>query len=185
MNPKPPAFGYPMMKFHETPREKVRNQTVVFNTFADLGEAEREIKEYEERRHDINWKRIQTNLAPVSKKGVRVQSNAYEMIDNHYEHLRMLNAFEIIARSFTHGARLKRNPMSDEERAKLRALEEEEQERFTIYKRAWDFKQRKANSIGGYIVGDKTPFVLDWEERARRKAAQKSTAGRRSMARSR
>ena len=92
------------------------------------------------------------------------------MIDNYYERLRMLNAFEIIAQSFTHGCSLKRNPMSDEERARLRALEEEELARFDVYSRAWGYRHRKGNSIGGYIVGDKTPFVLDWDEMIRRKA---------------
>lgn len=156
-----------MMNFHENPYEK----TVMVNSMNDLEMAEWEMKDYEQKRHDIAWKKL--------------QATSYEMIDNYYEHLRMLNAFEIIAKSFTHGAKLKRNPMSDEERARLRALEEEEQARFDVYKRAWDFKGGKAQSVGGYTVGDKTPFVLDWDEMIKRKAIKNSTAGRRAAARSR
>lgn len=167
LKPKWPGFGYPMMNFHENPYEK----TVMVNSMNDLEMAEWEMKDYEQKRHDIAWKKL--------------QATSYEMIDNYYEHLRMLNAFEIIAKSFTHGAKLKRNPMSDEERARLRALEEEEQARFDVYKRAWDFKGGKAQSVGGYTVGDKTPFVLDWDEMIKRKAIKNSTAGRRAAARSR
>ena len=38
----------------------------------------------------------------------------------------MDKAFEIIAKSFTHGAKLKRNPMSEAEKEYIRKMEEQE-----------------------------------------------------------
>ena len=71
---------------------------------------------------------------------------------------------KVVEKSFTYGTRLQRNPMSQEE--KLALLEEDRKEvvRFESYKRAYYLKKYKANSISGYVVGDKNQFLLDWDE---------------------
>ena len=81
-----------------------------------------------------------------------------------YEKKRIDNAFKIIEQSFVYGAKLKRNPISDEERLIVAKLRKQEELRFEIYKRAWFYKNRKSKSIGGNPPDGKRPFVLDWHE---------------------
>ena len=85
------------------------------------------------------------------------------------EYKRQENAFRIINTCFTYGAKLQRNPMSENEKKKFKLEEKRELERFDSYKLAWFLKHKKAQSIGGYVVGDKNPFVLGWDEIIKKK----------------
>lgn len=82
-----------------------------------------------------------------------------------YEDKRSENAFDIIYTSFAYGAKLKRNPISDEERKLTKQLKDEEEARFDVYKRAWYLRCKKSKSIGGTCVPEKGAFILNWDER--------------------
>ena len=72
-----------------------------------------------------------------------------------YEDKRSENAFDIIHTSFTYGAKLKRNPISDDERRRTKELNDEEEQRFGVYKRAWYLRCKKSKSIGGTCIPEK------------------------------
>lgn len=71
-------------------------------------------------------------------------------------------AFEIIEKSFTFGAKLKRNPISEHEREKNRDKIRIEKNRFALYHRAWLLRHRKSKSMATLLPGDKHVFRLDW-----------------------
>lgn len=86
-----------------------------------------------------------------------------------YEKTKLDNAQNIIDKSFTYGAKLQRNPMTNAEKDQLAAEEREEDQRYELYKRAWFLRKKKALSIGGYITTDKNEFMLDWDEMVAKK----------------
>ena len=73
-----------------------------------------------------------------------------------YQKHKLERAFEIIDKSFTFGVKLKRNPVSEWERLEQAKKDAIEKQRFDIYKRAYNLKQRKSNSVGATGLGEKT-----------------------------
>ncbi len=95
---------------------------------------------------------------------MRCYENKVGLRNTLYEREKLKRAFEIIDKSFTYGVKLKRDPMSEEEKLRLIQAELVIIDRFDLYKRAHLLKHKKSKSIAGDMAFDKNPFVLDWDE---------------------
>ena len=115
--PVAPGFGVPLMNFDENPLEQYKNRSKQINCYEDLVNAQYEIKNYEENS-------IFIKIIKAEKQDQTLQMREKRKLDR---------AFDIIDRSFTYGAKLKRNPMSALEKAELMKAEVAESFRFDIY----------------------------------------------------
>ena len=82
-----------------------------------------------------------------------------------YQKHKLERALEIVEKSFTYGAKLKRNPVSEKEREIQAKNDEIERLRFSLYRRAHMLRTRKSKSISGTLLVEKNEFYFDWEER--------------------
>lgn len=138
MNSTLPPFGYPTMNFNENPLELVKLGVIKINDFDDLDAVKGQIEHFVTTKHHKNWR---TFLNSTSK--------AMPCRGQLYQKHKLDRAFEIIEKSFTYGAKLKRNPVSDHERVRLEEKNRIEGARFELYRRAWQFKFRKSRTIAG------------------------------------
>jgi len=186
VDPVIPGFGYPLIDYKLNPLQecsdekseweppegypKSTNMVQTFQNFEELGIAQMKIADFEKNQVHYNWKR-----ATSSASAMRLQI---------YERCKLDQAFEIIEASFTHGAKIQRDPISEEE-AKRKELEDlQEEQQFAMFKRAWCLRYKKRPSISGYILEDKHPFDIDWTENASIKASKAAEKRRKLQNRS-
>ena len=159
-HPVAPAFGIPLMRFSEDPVEAFNSGTMQINNYQELKAIKKYIHHYQQNKYAVNLKRAVHGSSPM-----RAQI---------YERKKLDHAKEIIDKSFTYGAKLQRNPISNKEKELQDERDREETERFELFKRAWFLRKRKATSIGSYITTDKNEFDIDWDEMVAKKLAKES-----------
>lgn len=158
-----PAFGYPTMNFHEDPQERVASGLRTVTSFDEADAVRQEVTQYVHNKHHRNWKKfLESASKAMPCRGQLYQKHKYE------------RAFEIIEKSFTFGAKLKRNPICEHERARNRDKVRLEKCRFDVYRRAWMYKHHKSQSLASLMPGDKSVFSLDWGK----PPAEKAGAGK-------
>ena len=91
-DPVVPGFGYPLIDYKMNPLQEYTSGARKITTFAELDLAKLRIADFEHNQCAHNWRR-----ATKARSAMRLQI---------YQRLQLENAFETIATSFTHGAKI-------------------------------------------------------------------------------